>query len=241
MDKVLTITGMRCATCVNRLTRALTPFAQQVQVTLEPPRAVLRNPDKDATLEVLSIAAAGAGKYELAWEGNASLAPMFYGNESEGWFATYKPLVLIVAFLLGATLLIHLRLPGRAWHEWMSDFMAGFFLVFAFFKLLNVKAFANAFRGYDVIAARSNAYAYAYPFIELALGVAYLSRWSPMLTNAIALALMLISAAGVLTALRKRQLLECACLGTVFRLPMSKATLIQNVSMALMAGIMLLP
>jgi hypothetical protein len=140
---------------------------------------------------------------------------------------------------LATTLLIHARFPGRSWHEWMNDFMAGFFLVFSFFKLLNLSAFAQAYRGYDLIAAKSRAYAYAYPFIELALGLAYLVRWNPMVTNTITLVVMLVSTAGVLIALRKRQLIECACLGTVFKLPMSKVTLIEDLSMAAMAAVML--
>lgn len=117
--------------------------------------------------------------------------------------------------------------------------MAGFFLVFSFFKLLNLSGFVQAYRGYDVIAAKSAAYAWAYPFIELALGVAYLTRWQPQVTHWATLAVMLISAAGVLNALRKRQLIECACLGTVFKLPMSKVTLIEDLSMAMMAAVML--
>jgi copper chaperone CopZ len=239
MDRVLTISGMHCQACVARVTRALTPFAQKVEVTLDPPRAVLRNPDADASLDVLNIAAAGAGKYTLELDQNAAYRPMNQGDAASGWFATYKPLLLIVGFLLLVTLLIHSRVPGRSWHEWMNDFMAGFFLVFSFFKLLNLSAFAQAYRGYDLIAAKSSAYAYAYPFIELALGIAYLIRWNPVATNWITLAVMLVSAAGVLNALRKRQLIECACLGTVFKLPMSKVTLIEDLSMAVMAAAML--
>jgi copper chaperone CopZ len=240
MDKVLSISGMHCQSCVARLTKALTPFAQKVEVTLDPPRAVLRNVDSDASLEVLNIAAAGAGKYILENNKNTVQAPINAGGVNEGWFAIYKPLLLIVAFIAGVTLIIHSTLPGRSGHEWMNDFMAGFFLVFSFFKLLNLPAFARAYRGYDLIAAKSNAYAYAYPFIELALGIAYLTRWNPVATNWITLGVMLVSAAGVLNALRKRQLIECACLGTVFKLPMSKVTLIEDLSMAAMAAAMLI-
>lgn len=239
VDKVLNISGMHCQTCVARLTRALAPFAQAVEVTLAPPRAVLRNPDKDASLEVLKIAAAGAGKYEIDWDVNSAASLIQLADGGSGWFTTYKPLLLIVGFLLTTTLLIHARFPGRSWHEWMNDFMAGFFLVFSFFKLLNLSAFAQAYRAYDLIAAKSHAYAYAYPFIELALGFAFLVRWNPIATNWITLAIMLVSTVGVLNALRKRQLIECACLGTVFKLPMSKVTLIEDLSMAAMAALML--
>jgi cation transport ATPase len=239
MDRALTISGMHCQSCVARVTKALTPFAHKVEVTLDPPRAILRNIDSDATLDVLNIAAAGAGKYTLELDNNLAVRPIESGDQQSSWFATYKPLLLIVGFLLLVTLLIHARMPGRGWHEWMNDFMAGFFLVFSFFKLLNLSAFANAYRGYDLIAAKSAAYAYAYPFIELALGIAYLIRWNPVVTNWITLVVMIVSAAGVLNALRKRQLIECACLGTVFKLPMSKVTLIEDLSMAAMAAAML--
>ena len=238
MDKTFTLSGMHCGACVGRATKALSGFADKVQVTLDPPQAVLRGVHSDAALEVMQIALAGAGKYTMQ-----AAAPTFGANTSadvgDGFLATYKPLLLIVGFLVGVTWLIHAQTPGRHWHEWMSDFMAGFFLVFSFFKLLNLSGFVQAYRGYDLIAAKSAAYAWAYPFIELALGVAYLTRWQPQVTHWVTLAVMLVSAAGVLNALRKRQLIECACLGTVFKLPMSKVTLIEDLSMAAMAVAML--
>ena len=238
MDKSFTLSGMHCGACVGRATKALSGFADKVQVTLDPPRAVLRGVHSDASLEVMQIALAGAGKYTIA-----ATAPTFGVNTAadvgEGFLATYKPLLLIVGFLVGVTWLINAQTLGRHWHEWMSDFMAGFFLVFSFFKLLNLSGFVQAYRGYDLVAAKSAAYAWAYPFIELALGVAYLTRWQPQITHWATLVVMLISAVGVLNALRKRQLIECACLGTVFKLPMSKVTLIEDLSMALMAAVML--
>ncbi len=238
MDKTFTLSGMHCGACVGRATKALSGFADKVQVTLDPPQAALRGMHSDAALEVMQIALAGAGNYTM----QASV-PTFGANTSadvgDGFFATYKPLLLISGFLVGVTWLIHAQTPERHWHEWMSDFMAGFFLVFSFFKLLNLSGFAQAYRGYDLIAAKSAAYAWTYPFIELALGVAYLTRWQPQVTHWATLAVMLVSAAGVLNALRKRQLIECACLGTVFKLPMSKVTLIEDLSMALMSLAML--
>ena len=244
MDKTFTVDGMHCGACVARITKSLSGFADKVQVTLEPPQAVLRGVHSDASLEVMQIALAGAGKYSMvpALPAFVANAPADTGaGDAEGFFATYKPLLLIVGFLAGVTWLVHAQTPGRHWHEWMSDFMAGFFLVFSFFKLLNLSGFVQAYRGYDLIAARSAAYAWVYPFIELGLGVAYLVRWQPQVTHWATLVVMLISAAGVLNALRQRQLIECACLGTVFKLPMSKVTLIEDLSMAAMAALMLLP
>jgi hypothetical protein len=55
----------------------------------------------------------------------------------------------------------------------------------------------------------------------------------------IALALSLIGAIGVIQANFSKQTIQCACLGTVFNLPMSIVTVIENVSMAAMAAWML--
>ena len=146
MDKTFTLSGMHCAACVGRATKALAGFADKVQVTLDPPQAVLRGVHSDASLEVMQIALAGAGKYTMqasALTFNASAT----ADVGDGFFATYKPLLLIIGFLVGVTALIHAQTPGRHWHLWMADFMAGFFLVFSFFKLLNLDGFVQAYRG----------------------------------------------------------------------------------------------
>ena len=39
-------------------------------------------------------------------------------------------------------------------HMGMNYFMAGFFLVFSFFKLLDLKGFAKSYSMYDLLAAK---------------------------------------------------------------------------------------
>ena len=50
---------------------------------------------------------------------------------------------------------------------------------------------------------------------------------------------MLVGAAGVLKALLDKRAIRCACLGTALNLPMPKATLVEDLTMAAMAGTML--
>lgn len=148
---------------------------------------------------------------------------------------TYQPLLLVGAFLVGTTILVELKMgeldPDRA----MRNFMGGFFLFFAFFKFLDLKSFVEAFRTYDVVARRCVLYAWSYPFIELILGVAYVLNLRPNAVNLVAAALMLVGSVGVFQALKKKQAIECACLGTVFKLPMTKVTLFENGLMFCMA------
>ena len=121
----------------------------------------------------------------------------------------------------------------------MMHFMSGFFLVFSFFKLLDVGAFADSYAMYDIVARRSRAYALAYPFIELGLGLAYLAPISPFAVNLVTLIVMGVSTVGVVQSLVSKKKIRCACLGAVFNLPMSTVTLIEDVLMAGMAAAML--
>lgn len=122
----------------------------------------------------------------------------------------------------------------------MGRFMAGFFLAFSFFKLLDLRAFADSYASYDIVAAKWLGYGYLYPFIELGLGVAYLTHFAPLATNAVTLVVMGVSTVGVLKALAAKRKIRCACLGTGFNLPMSVVTLVEDVLMVVMAGAMLI-
>ena len=154
--------------------------------------------------------------------------------------ASYYPIVLLFGFLVLGTGLLEVGAGSFEWSRVMARFMGGFFLTFAFFKLLDVRGFADAYAGYDVIAARWRAYGYVYPFIELLLGAAYLSGFQPTATNAATLVLMSVGTVGVVRTLLARRKIRCACLGAVFNLPMSYVTLAEDGLMAAMAAVMLL-
>ena len=159
-------------------------------------------------------------------------------------WSNYKPLLIVIGYVLGLTALMEWTLidqtsktfdPKRA----MTHFMGFFFLGFAFFKLLNVSKFADAFAMYDIIAKRSRVYALAYPFIELGLGLLFVTRTGLPLANIVTVIVMSVGLIGVISAVRKEQAIQCACLGTAFNLPMSVVTIIENSVMIVMAISML--
>ena len=156
------------------------------------------------------------------------------------WFETYKPILVVFAYILGVTLLVEFARGAFLWDVWMTNFMAGFFLVFSFFKLLNLKGFAESYASYDLVAKRWSQWGYVYAFIELALGVAYVLRFMPLLTNVIALVVMSLSIIGVLQSVLNKQKIQCACLGTVFNLPMSTVTIIEDGVMIVMSAAMII-
>ena len=124
--------------------------------------------------------------------------------------------------------------------QWMRHFMAGFFLTFSFFKLLNLKGFADTYLMYDVIARRIPAWGYIYAYIELALGIAFLVNFNPLITLSVTLLVMSVSIIGVLQTVLNKRKIQCACLGAVFNLPMSTVTIIEDALMIVMSGVMIL-
>ena len=77
-------------------------------------------------------------------------------------------------------------------------------------------------------------------FIELGLGIAYLLKFNPLVTNLVTLVVMSISIVGVLKSVLNKQKIKCACLGTVFNLPMSTITVIEDGLMIAMSLITVL-
>jgi hypothetical protein len=117
--------------------------------------------------------------------------------------------------------------------------MGGFFAVFGMLKILKLKDFAIAYKEYDIIAKHSNLYAHAYPFIELALGALYFTNAIPLITNILTIIVMGTGAIGVYQKLLKKEEIPCACLGTIFKVPMTWVTLVEDLLMVVMAIIMI--
>ncbi len=226
-------TDLHCGACVARVRPLLdaAPDVARWDADTNGPQAVLTVEGTGITAARVADLIRPAGYHVL---GEEAAAPQPAEKPT-----SYYPLALILCFLLGVVVLIEAANgpfdPMRA----MGHFMAGFFLVFSFFKLLDLRAFADAYGSYDVVAAKWPSYGFVYPFIELALGAAYVVRAAPMTTNAVTLVVMGVSTVGVVKALAARRKIRCACLGTVFNLPMSVVTLVEDGLMLAMAGAML--
>jgi hypothetical protein len=121
----------------------------------------------------------------------------------------------------------------------MLDFMGLFYIVFSFFKLLDLKGFPQSFRLYDPLAKAVPAYGWVYPFIEVALGIMFLMRFQIEIALIVTLVILGITTIGVTKVLFSKTTIQCACLGTALKLPMTKATFIENSIMIVMAVVLL--
>ena len=160
------LTGLHCGACVKKVSQALEPLAGSVEVSLSPMQVTLTDPTADESTIKKIVEAAGS--YELLSGSTVGQLPA-HASSQAGWLQTYKPLLLIAAYILIASVLLQVGLVGMASlnsMETMRYFMAGFFLVFSFFKLLDLNAFADAYSGYDLLASRWRNWGLIYPFFE---------------------------------------------------------------------------
>ncbi len=163
--------------------------------------------------------------------------PMVGGEHSPKEVAKF---IAVLVGITAASLALWRLNQGSSLLEWLRWFMGVFFVVFAGFKLVGYKMFPEMFASYDIIAQRLKVYAYAYPFIELFLGLMYLWNIAPNGRDWVTLLIMGIGSAGVAQEIKRRRGIHCACLGNIIKLPLSTVSLVENVGMGVMALAMLL-
>ena len=234
MNKTYTIEGMTCEGCVAKVSHILQQHASISSVAV-----VLSN--KSATITMIEELAVDElqNLFGMSSKYRVGAFQATIDQESESVFTTYKPLLLIFIFIAATTAIASINNGKIELILWMRYFMAGFFIVFSFFKFLNLADFAESYAMYDVLAKRVKGYGLVYPFLELLLGVAYLTNYEPEITYMVTIFLMSFSSIGVIQSVLDKRKIKCACLGAVFNLPMSKITIIENLTMVVMACVML--
>ena len=234
------VSGITCEGCVVKIKGLLENVAGVTAASVGLDGVVEITMSRHISTADLQAALRNLPKYQLAEKTvSTPVVTAFSPKNAEaerGFFETYKPILLIFGYILSATLLVEFANDGFDWMRWMRYFMAGFFLVFSFFKMLDVPAFAVSYSSYDVLARRWLGWGYVYPFVELGLGILFLLDFQPVLTNGLTLAVMGISTVGVVQSLLKKRRFKCACLGAVFNLPMSQITLFGDLLMVGMAA-----
>ena len=234
MIRTYTINGMTCEGCVAKVTYLLEQHSNisLAEIELKNNTATL-TVEKEIAIDELRRLFEAHPKYTIAFSNSNE------DKQNKRVFTTYKPLLLIFLFIAATTAIVSIDNGKIDVMLWMRYFMAGFFIVFSFFKFLNLTGFAESYAMYDILAKRVKIYGLVYPFIELILGVAYLTGFEPTITYIATICIMGFSSIGVIQSVLDKKKIRCACLGAVFNLPKSMVTIIENLIMVLMALIML--
>ena len=157
-----------------------------------------------------------------------------FGKELPWYKSTKKLIPIALGVVLGGFAL------SAFVFGFMIQFMGWFFIVVSLLKVIDWKGFVMAFRMYDILAKKSSAYAWAYPVIELGIGVLFLTRLSVTAAAGITLIIMSIGTVGIAQNVFAKTQVRCACLGTRIPVPLTTFTLFEDVLMAVMAIVVLL-
>lgn len=248
MKFTYTITGMTCGGCAAKVKSAFLkhPDVHSAEVSHQNGVAKVEadgKPDQAQLEQLLS----NAGEYHItevsensaSTEESHSHASALTEQETASNWEIYKPLVLIFLFVSGVAALASFQDGMFSWYQWMRYFMAGFFIVFSFFKFLDLNGFARSYSMYDLLAKQWKGYGYVYPFLELGLGVLYITAINLPATHVATIVIMGFSSIGVIRNMLSPNQVQCACLGTIFKLPLGNVTLVEDLLMVAMAGVML--
>ncbi|MGB3606674.1 heavy-metal-associated domain-containing protein [Psychroserpens sp.] len=242
MKHTYKITGMTCNNCKASVEKHLgnIDHVTNVTINLDEGEAELT---MDEHVETRILKHALPEKYSLTEKqernvfasSNASAIP---AEEEKTKLQQLKPLLLIIFYIATASILLHY--DNWSWKDFMLDFMGLFYIVFSFFKMLDLKGFPESFSMYDPLAKQVPAYGKLYPFIETALGIMFLMRFQVNIALIVTLVVLGVTTIGVTKTLLDKKAIQCACLGTALKLPMTEATFIENAIMIVMASLMLI-
>lgn len=229
------ITGMTCNGCRTQVEKLLSdvPGVYSADVHLEREEATV---EMDNAIVVDHFRSVLPEKYTITAQDSTTMAeshgrPALDVSVSKG--KQLLPLFIIFGYITGTSILLHIQ--SWDWQEVMLDFMGLFYIVFGFFKVLDWKGFPASFAMYDPLAKVLPAYGWIYPALETILGLLFLMRLEIPIALVLTILFLGITTVGVIRSLLDKKTIQCACLGTVLKLPMTEATLIENAIMILMA------
>ena len=236
MKSILQISGMTCEGCKSSVEGKLGSLygVDNVQVDLATGEAVIysKNP-----ISLSLIKETLPPKYSLINEEVVNLDTNGDLTLKESKIKQLKPLFIILGYIFIASISLNYKNWNSSYA--MLDFMGLFSIVFSFFKILDIKGFSMSFRMYDPLAKKAPIYGYIYPFIEVLLGVMFLTRLEVNIALVITVIIHGLTTIGVTQTLLNKRAIKCACLGTTLNLPMTEATFIENALMIIMALILI--
>ena len=122
----------------------------------------------------------------------------------------------------------------------MTGFMGVALSMLASLKLMDLESFTESFEKYDLITQRVKPYGKAFPFLELLLGLGYLSGIAPIATGIGSLVIGTSGAASVFKAVYiDKKELNCACVGGNSSAPLGVVSFLENAIMIVMGVVLL--
>ncbi|MEO1684301.1 MAG: MauE/DoxX family redox-associated membrane protein [Cyanobacteria bacterium J06631_12] len=155
----------------------------------------------------------------------------YFGVAKEEAEYSYTPVAAIFSTAGLVAWAAALGIPG---------FMGVSLSMLASLKLMDIDSFAESFEKYDLITQQAKPYAKAFPFLELLLGLGFLSGVAPVITG---LGSLIIGASGAISVFKAVYIdkleLNCACVGGNSKAPLGVVSFLENAIMVGMGAFLL--
>jgi glutaredoxin len=137
---------------------------------------------------------------------------------------SYTPVIALFSTAGLMTLALSLKMAG---------FMGISLSMLASLKLMDLDSFTDGFQKYDLVTQRFKPYGKIYPFLELAIGLGFLSGVVPLATG-------IVGSISVFKAVYIDKIaLNCACVGGNSKAPLGVVSMTENLMMAIMGAILI--
>lgn len=159
------------------------------------------------------------------------------GLQKSEWQQLF-PMFLILGYISVVSVLMNIN--SLVVSNIILQFLGLYYVVFSFFKLLDLNGFSISFAMYDAIAKYVPIYGKIYPFLKVAIGVLLLLKYQLILALVTAIFTLGATTIGVIRVLMEKKQLRCVSLGTTLNIPLTKAILIEKMVILFMACWMLI-
>ena len=154
----------------------------------------------------------------------------YFGVETKEEYS-YTPVVAIFSTAGLVAWAAALGVPG---------FMGVSLSMLASLKLMDLESFTESFEKYDLVAQQAKPYAKTFPFLELLLGLGFLSGAAPVFTG---LGSLILGTSGVISVFKAVYIdklkLNCACVGGNSKAPLGVISFLENAIMVGMGAFLL--
>ncbi len=144
---------------------------------------------------------------------------------------SYTPVIALFSTAGLMTLALSLKMAG---------FMGISLSMLASLKLMDLDSFTASFQKYDLVTKRFKPYGKVYPFLELAIGLGFLSGIAPLLTG---IASTTVGISGVVSVVKAvyidKMALNCACVGGNSKAPLGVISMAENLMMTIMGAMLI--
>ena len=237
MQAIYKVEGMTCQGCADNIQSGLNnqSFVTKANVSLQESKLTIEA-DSGIDINSLNSIVTTLGNYKL----RPNTTNIF--SEIINYFTSKKPIVIALSIVILSSLAMQTSDETFSLNKWFMSYMGIFFIIFSFLKLLNVSGFSMTFKKYDLISKIIPAYANSYPFIELSLGIIFLTQTQSILiyANVLTLIFMISQTIGIIKSLSKSEQIQCACMGSAVDVPLSSLTVAENIIMIAMATYMII-